>query len=74
MSVFINHDKKLIVLTDDKAEKNIGIFLFEAIRNNKWSMGDKIELSFIYKNQIYLKKLYENEKYECNCATLFYNF
>ena len=74
MFVFINHSKKAIELTDKAASKNISKYLFEAIRDNKWSIGDTIEFSDVYINRYNLRNFVENEHYICNneCAKWFY--
>ena len=42
---FINHTKHHIEQTNNFVHKNVSKFLFEVIRDNKWSIGDQIELA-----------------------------
>ena len=74
MFVFINHTKNMIVLTNQNAHKNISNFMCQAIRDNKWSICDTIELSDINFNKYSLRKLIENDNYICkaDCAQWFY--
>jgi hypothetical protein len=70
---FINHTKLHIVKTGNDAKNNIGNCLFESIRNNKWSIGDKIEFvdSLHYTNEK-LRTLVNYKKYLCTISDYTY--
>jgi hypothetical protein len=63
---FINHTKHHIEKTNNFVHKNISKFLFEVIRDNKWSIGDQIELANVHSNNEKIKKMIENEYYYCS--------
>ena len=72
MFFFINHTKKSIVRSTKDAKTNISNSIFEAIRSNKWSIGDHIEfIEYINCSKIQVKELIE-AGYECMEANWFY--
>ncbi len=74
MFFFINHHaKKIVLCKDSNAALNISKNLFQAIRDNKWSIGDHIELIDLMTYDKYkTRKLIEDEHYESNDAHWFY--
>ena len=63
---FINHTKLHIVKAGNDAKTNIGINLFNSIRNNQWSIGDHIEfVDLLHCETIKLKDLIQNNNYYC---------
>ena len=73
MYFFINHSAKKIVSGEKNASFNISKNLFQVLRDNKWSIGDHIELiDFMKVDKYKIRTMIEEENYHCAHAEWFY--